>query len=275
MLYRAFGWEPPQFAHLPLILKPIGKGKLSKRDGDKLGFPVFPLLWTDPKTKQVSAGYREDGYFPDAVVNMLALLGWNEGNDKEIYSISEMIEAFSLDRVSKSGAKFDPQKTQWFNSEYLRQRSNSELLDAFRPILSSQSSHSYSDTYVLQVIDRIKERATFVSDIWTEGSFYFTAPQQFDAKASKKQWKATTPDLMNELIERLIMAPSFDSEPLAKFIKDWITERGVGFGKVMQPFRLSLVGAPKGPDIFDIASMLGRDETVARLRFAVQTLPNP
>lgn len=275
MLYRAFGWEPPQFAHLPLILKPIGKGKLSKRDGDKLGFPVFPLLWTDPKTKQLSAGYREDGYFPDAVVNMLALLGWNEGNDKEIYSISEMIEAFSLDRVSKSGAKFDPQKTQWFNSEYLRQRSNSELLDAFRPILSSQSSHSYSDTYVLQVIDRIKERATFVSDIWTEGSFYFTAPQQFDAKASKKQWKATTPDLMNELIERLLMAPSFDSEPLAKFIKDWITERGVGFGKVMQPFRLSLVGAPKGPDIFDIASMLGRDETVARLRFAVQTLPNP
>lgn len=272
LLYRAFGWEPPQFAHLPLILKPVGKGKLSKRDGDKMGFPVFPLLWTDSQTDTQSAGYREDGYFPDAVVNMLALLGWNEGNDRELYPITEMIEAFSLARVSKSGAKFDPQKTRWFNSEYLRQKSTTELVALFRPVVKSHTDRDFSDAYLSNVIESIKERATFVADFWTEGSFYFTAPQSFDLKASKKQWKADTAELMTELCAQLRTAPDFQSAALAQHIKGWITDKGIGFGKVMQPFRLSLVGEPKGPDIFDIAAMIGREETLARLEYAIQNM---
>ena len=275
MLYRAFGWQAPQFAHLPLILKPVGKGKLSKRDGDKMGFPVFPLLWVDPKTEQTSAGYREDGYFPDAVVNMLAMLGWNEGNDRELYTIEELIAAFSLERVSKSGAKFDPQKTRWFNCEYLRQKPTEALVADFAELLTQQSVDVPPNEYLTTVVDALRERATFVADFWEQGSFYFQAPQSYDPKAAKKQWKPDTPVLMTELCNVLETAPDFAAEPLSQTVKNWIGEKGVGFGKVMQPLRLSLVGASKGPDIFDIAAMLGRDEAVARIRTAIDHLSAP
>jgi glutamyl-tRNA synthetase len=271
LLYRAFDWQAPQFAHLPLILKPVGKGKLSKRDGDKLGFPVFPLLWVDPETGQVSAGYREDGYFPDAVVNMLSMLGWNEGNDRELYRVDELIEAFSLQRVSKSGAKFDPVKTRWFNCEYLRQKPTAELVDAFATLLAEKSVPAASTEYLTTVVESLRERATFVADFWEQGSFYFEAPQAYDPKAAKK-WKAHTPDIMSELCGILETAPDFSPAPLSDTVKAWIGEKGVGFGQVMQPLRLSLVGASKGPDIFDIASMLGREETISRIQHAIESL---
>lgn len=272
LLYRAFGWETPQFAHLPLILKPVGKGKLSKRDGDKLGFPVFPLQWVDPKSQSISSGYRENGFFPEAVVNMLALLGWNEGNDKEIYKLSELIEAFSLARVSKAGAKFDPQKTKWFNTSYLQKKATADLVDDFRHILSQHTEAPFSTDYLTQVVDTLKARATFVTDLWEEGFFYFTAPESYDAKTVKKQWKEQSPELMTELCDVLRNAPDFSSEALSQTVKGWIVDKGVGFGKVMQPFRLSLVGASKGPDIFDIASMLGCEETINRIEMAILKL---
>lgn len=272
LLYRAFGWHAPLFAHLPLILKPVGKGKLSKRDGDKLGFPVFPLQWTDPKSEQISAGYREGGYFKEAVLNMLAMLGWNEGNDRELYRLEELIEAFSLERVSKSGAKFDPQKTRWFNCEYLRQKTTPELVSAFESVLAGKGIHNANPELLTTIVDTLKERATFVEDLWTEGSFYFVAPKEYDAKASKKQWKEQTPVLMEELCTILEDAPTFSPESLSTVVKEWIVAKEVGFGKVMQPLRLSLVGASKGPDIFDIACLLGRDESIARIRNAIATL---
>jgi len=274
LLYRAFGWTAPLFAHLPLILKPVGKGKLSKRDGDKLGFPVFPLEWTDPSTQQVSAGYREDGYFQEAVLNMLAMLGWNEGNDRELYHLDELITAFSLERVSKSGAKFDPQKTRWFNCEYLRQKTTEELVKAFTKVLATKGIETTRPAMVTTIVETLKERATFVEDLWTEGSFYFEAPTEYNAKAAKKQWKEQTPVLMEELCTVLQEAPDFSPEPLSTVVKAWIVAKEVGFGKVMQPLRLSLVGASKGPDIFDIACMLGRDESILRIRNAIATLSN-
>lgn len=272
LLYRAFAWNAPLFAHLPLILKPVGKGKLSKRDGDKLGFPVFPLQWTDPKSEQISAGYREGGYFKEAVLNMLAMLGWNEGNDRELYRLEELIEAFSLERVSKSGAKFDPQKTRWFNCEYLRQKTTPELVSAFEGVLADKGIHKANPELLTTIVDTLKERATFVEDLWTEGSFYFVAPTEYDAKAAKKQWKEQTPALMDDLCTVLQEAPDFSPEPLSAVVKAWIVAKEVGFGKVMQPLRLSLVGASKGPDIFDIACMLGREESISRIQNAITAL---
>lgn len=289
LLYRAFEWNTPEFAHLPLILKPVGKGKLSKRDGDKMGFPVFPLEWIDPKTNDVSAGYKEMGYFNNALVNMLALLGWNAGTEQEIFSLEELIAQFDLNRVSKSGAKFDPEKTKWFQHQYMQKQSDADLAELFLPILKEELSVILNDSeesqkwrpfdfaqgdisYITKVISLTKERATFVSDFWNLTSYFFVAPTSFDAKAVKKQWKETTPALVNELMVAIEGVSDFTSENLENGVKEWITKKELGFGRVMQPFRLSLVGALKGPHLFDIAALIGKKETVNRLQFALDTI---
>lgn len=275
LLYKAFNWEAPSFAHLPLLLKPVGKGKLSKRDGDKLGFPVFPLEYTNLKTGDVSRGYKEDGYFADAFINMLAFLGWNPGTEQEIFSLEELINAFELKRVSKSGAKFNPDKAKWFNQQYMQQKSNKLLAESFLVFLKTKehvNSSSLEIAYVEKVVSLIKERAIFVSNFWELSSFFFTAPLIFDAKSAKKQWKETTGDLMKELVEEIHKIQDFSSENSEKEIKEWISGKEIGFGKVMQPLRLSLVGALKGPHLFDIMAMIGKQETIKRIEFAINTL---
>lgn len=273
LLYRAFGWNEPKFAHLPLILKPQGKGKLSKRDGDKMGFPVFPLQWTDPKSGEISAGYREDGYFPQAVVNMLALLGWNQGggSEQEFYSLSELVSAFSLEHVSKGGSKFDPEKTKWFQHHYMQEANNSDITEAFSKELQRKNL-SFSNDYIQKVIVLLKERTTFIKDFWELGSYFFTAPSDYDKKAVKKAWKADTAELMEELISILENTEDFSTDKVQKEVKGWISSKGIGFGKVMQPFRLSLVGAMQGPDVFAIASTIGKKDTIQRLRKAQKSL---
>ncbi|RBW59883.1 glutamate--tRNA ligase [Tenacibaculum sp. E3R01] len=271
LLYKAFAWEAPKFAHLPLILKPVGKGKLSKRDGDKLGFPVFPLEYTNEQTRDVSRGYKEDGYFPDAFINMLAFLGWNPGTEQELFSLQELVENFDLTRVSKSGAKFSPEKTNWFNQQYMQQKSNSELTALFSLILKEKGIEKDNE-YIEKVVSLIKERATFVADFWELSNFFFVNPSEYDAKASKKQWKEGTPILMEELITVISSIEDFTSENIEKIVKEWITSKEVGFGKVMQPLRLSLVGALKGPHLFDIIEMVGKENTIQRLQNAVNKL---
>ena len=285
LLYRAFGWKTPEFAHLPLILKPEGKGKLSKRDGDKLGFPVFPIEWRNDE--DISRGYKEDGYFKEAVVNMLALLGWNEGegSEKEIYSLEELVKVFSLEHVSKAGAKFNPDKVKWFNQQYLQQKTNEELAELFlahtlaiqsNPTLATSfpqiGNHFNDKVYITKVISLIKERATFVSDLLSLGSFFFITPTTYNEKASRKSWKETTPELMKELISVLNSIEDFSSENIENQVKEWITSKEIGFGKVMQPFRLSLVGAMKGPHLFDIAGLIGKEEAVLRIENAIEKL---
>ncbi|PZD79133.1 glutamate--tRNA ligase [Mesonia sp. K7] len=275
LLYRAFGWEAPKFAHLPLILKPTGKGKLSKRDGDKMGFPVFPLQWKDPKSGEISSGYREDGYLPEAVINMLALLGWNEGkgSEKEIYAMEELINAFSLGHVSKSGAKFDPEKTKWFQHHYLQQESNEQLATAFQSILMDKNISAEKD-YIEKVIAEIKERATFVDDFWELSNFYFVAPTSLDEKSYQKAWKEDTSEILTELKQVIDSALSFEQEALQAHVKAWISAKAIGFGKVMQPLRLSLVGEMKGPDLFHIMSLIGKTETLKRIDFALNYSKN-
>ncbi|MDG1805345.1 glutamate--tRNA ligase [Flavicella sp.] len=270
-LYNALGWDAPEFAHLPLILKPVGKGKLSKRDGDKLGFPVFPLEYTNQKDGEVSRGYREDGYLPDAFINMLAMLGWNPGTDQEIFSLEELAKEFSLERVSKSGAKFSPEKTNWFNQQYLQQKSTTEVAALFSSILTEKGISSDS-TYVETVIELVKERAVFVKDLWDLSDYFFANPTEFDAKASKKQWKETTSPLMLEVLAVLSSIEDFSSENIETILKEWITSKEIGFGKVMQPLRLSLVGALKGPHLFDIAAMIGKEATIQRIEYAIEKL---
>ena len=270
-LYNALGWDAPEFAHLPLILKPVGKGKLSKRDGDKLGFPVFPLEYTNEKDGEVSRGYREDGYLPDAFINMLAMLGWNPGTDQEIFSLEELAKEFSLERVSKSGAKFSPEKTNWFNQQYLQQKSTTEVAALFSSILTEKGISSDS-TYVETVIELVKERAVFVKDLWDLSDYFFANPTEFDAKASKKQWKETTSPLMLEVLAVLSSIENFSSENVETILKEWITSKEIGFGKVMQPLRLSLVGALKGPHLFDIAAMIGKEATIQRIEYAIEKL---
>ncbi|MFT7899926.1 glutamate--tRNA ligase [Tenacibaculum ascidiaceicola] len=271
LLYRAFDWKAPKFAHLPLILKPVGKGKLSKRDGDKLGFPVFPLEYTNEQTGDVSRGYKEDGYFADAFINMLAFLGWNPGTEQEIFSLEELTEAFDLARVSKSGAKFSPDKTKWFNQQYLQQKSNEELTTLFLPILEEKGITTDKDS-AEKVVSLIKERATFVADFWELSSFFFENPSEYDAKAVKKQWKDTTSELMQELIEVISKIEDFSVENAQTEIKGWITSKEIGFGKVMQPLRLSLVGKLAGPDLFDIMTMIGKETTITRIENAINEL---
>ncbi|WP_337967911.1 glutamate--tRNA ligase [uncultured Flavobacterium sp.] len=268
LLYRAFGWDAPEFAHLPLILKPIGNGKLSKRDGDKLGFPVFPLEW---KTEEgISSGYREKGFFPEAVINFLALLGWNDGTDKELFTLEELVESFDLNRVHKSGAKFDPEKNKWFNHQYLIKQNNEDLAKSFSPILVEKGVE-ISKFDVTRIVSLIKERAHFVSEFWDLTDFFFQAPTSYDEKASKN-WKEETPTLMQELISVLENIEDFSSVNIETIVKDWLTKNEIGMGKVMQPFRLSLVGALKGPHLFDIVEIIGKEETISRIQKAIATL---
>ena len=267
LLYKAFNWEAPEFAHLPLILKPIGNGKLSKRDGDKMGFPVFPLEW---KTEEgVSSGYREKGFFPEAVVNFLALLGWNDGTEQEIFTLEELCEKFDLNRVHKAGAKFDPEKNKWFNHHYLQEQSDESLTKAFAPILIEKGISTQLD--VKKIVSLIKERANFVSEFWELSDYFFVAPTSYDEKASKN-WKEETPNLMQQLISVLENIGDFTSITIETIVKDWMTKNEIGMGKVMQPFRLSLVGALKGPNLFDIIEVIGKDETIKRLEKAITSL---
>ncbi|TDE04884.1 glutamate--tRNA ligase [Flavobacterium hiemivividum] len=268
LLYRAFGWDAPEFAHLPLILKPIGNGKLSKRDGDKLGFPVFPLEWKAEDA--VSSGYREKGFFPEAVINFLALLGWNDGTDKEIYTLEELVEAFDLNRIHKAGAKFDPEKNKWFNHQYLIKQKDEDLAKAFTPILESKGISTTPDV-TTKIVSLIKERASFISEFWDLADFFFVAPTSYDEKASKN-WKAETPALMQELISVVEEIADFTSVNIETIVKDWMTKSEIGMGKVMQPFRLSLVGALKGPHLFDIVELIGKEETIKRIQKAIETL---
>jgi glutamyl-tRNA synthetase len=271
MLYRAFGWDAPEFAHLPLILKPIGNGKLSKRDGDKMGFPVFPLEWTDASSidKTVSSGYREKGFFPETVINFLALLGWNDGTEQELFSLEELVEKFDLNRVHKSGAKFDPEKNKWFNHQYLIKKDDRELAKDFIKIVEPKYLNRYfSLDEMTKIVSLIKERADFVSDFWEMSDFFFIAPSSYDEKASKN-WNTATPALMKELITVLKEIEDFTSINIETIVKNWMTENEIGMGKVMQPFRLSLVGALKGPHLFDIIEVIGKQETITRLQKAI------
>jgi len=290
-LYTAFGWEAPEFAHLPLILKTTGKGKLSKRDGDKLGFPVFPLEYKSPDG-DVSRGYKEEGYFADAVINFLAFLGWNPGTEQEIFNLNELIEAFSLERVNKAGARFDPDKIKWFNHHYMQEQSNDELAEDFKPIVDAKLSVINSESeefnneisrqarndsgidinFVSMVVGLIKERATFVNDFWDLSSFFFVAPENFDEKASKKAFKDETKDLMTHLMSIVSNIETFEVETLQNEIKGWITGKDIGFGKVMMPLRLALVGSLKGPDVFDIIYMVGKAETIKRIEKMIAIL---
>jgi glutamyl-tRNA synthetase len=271
LLYRAFGWNTPKFAHLPLILKPVGKGKLSKRDGDKLGFPVFPLAYTNAATGEVSRGYKEDGYFADGFINMLAFLGWNPGTEQEIFSLEGLIAAFDLPRVSKSGAKFSPDKARWFNQQYMQIKEDAALTERYLPILAEKGITKDKD-FVLKVVSSIKERAVFVDDFWELSSFFFEAPKTFDAKASKKNWKEGTSELMTALVSVISGIEDFSSENTEKEVKEWITAKEIGFGKIMQPLRLSLVGKLAGPHLFDIIAMIGKQETITRIETAIEKL---
>ena len=268
LLYRAFGWEAPEFAHLPLILKPIGNGKLSKRDGDKLGFPVFPLDWT--AAEGTSKGYKEAGFFPEAVINFLALLGWNDGTEQELFSLEELIEKFDLNRVHKAGAKFDPEKNKWFNHQYLQKQSDESLAKAFAPIIAEKGINVEMNK-LITIVSAIKERAHFVSEFWDLSNYFFEAPTSYDEKAAKN-WKDETPALMQELIAVLSTIGDFSSMNIETVVKDWMTKNEIGMGKVMQPFRLSLVGALKGPHLFDIVELIGKEETIKRIEKAIEKL---
>lgn len=278
LLYEALGWEAPEFAHLPLILKPTGKGKLSKRDGDKLGFPVFPLEYLDTKSGETSRGYREDGYFPDAFVNMLAFLGWNPGTEQELFNLEELISAFDLEKVGKSGSKFDVEKTKWFQHQYLIRKKDSELAELFIPILKAKIDSEFDAEldfdYIVRAVSLIKERATFVSDFWDLGDFLFISPTEYDPKAIRKNWKPDTTNLMQELIQLLDGIDNFDSVQTETTVKSWISAKEIGFGKVMQPLRLSLVGAMKGPHLFDIMALIGKKETIQRIENAIEHINN-
>jgi glutamyl-tRNA synthetase len=263
LLYDAFGWKSPEFAHLPLILKPTGKGKLSKRDGDKLGFPVFPLEWKDPKTGETSKGYKEEGYFPEAVINFLAFLGWNPGTEQEIFSLEELIESFDLTKVNKGGARFDPDKTKWFNHHYMQDQLDLDLAQSFK-----QQQPELQDidlNYIALVVGLIKERATFVNDFWDLSHYFFVAPESYDEKASKKALKEETPELMQGVIDIITATKEFTVENLQVKLKAWINENNISFGKVMMPLRLALVGALQGPDVFEIMFLIGKHETVKRI----------
>lgn len=273
LLYRAFGWEDtmPTFAHLPLLLKPEGKGKLSKRDGDRLGFPVFPLEWHDPKTGDISSGYRESGYFPEAVVNFLALLGWNPGTEQELFSLDELVEQFDIHKCSKSGAKFDYQKGMWFNHEYILRKSNEEIARLFAPIVANNGVDESMER-ITKVVSMMKDRVSFVKELWPLCSFFFIAPLEYDEKTVKKRWKADSAKVMTELAEVLEGIDDFSVEGQESIVMKWVEEKGYKLGDVMNAFRLALVGIGKGPGMFDISAFLGKEETLARLRKAVEVL---
>ena len=268
-LYKALEWEVPKFAHLPLIMKPVGKGKLSKRDGDKMGFPVFPIQW-NTNNGDVFSGYREDGYFSEAVINMLALLGWNPGTEQEIFSLDELIKSFSLARVNKAGARFDPEKTKWFQHHYLQEKNNESLSALFTNLLIKKGIRYNKN--LEKIIGLIKERSTFIADFWEQGSYFFEAPNTYNEKAAKKAFKENTPQLLSKLVALFEECVDFSSESLTDKTKNWITENEIGFGNVMMPLRLALVGEMKGPDVFEIATILGKKEVISRINKVIAFL---
>ncbi len=272
LLYQAFGWEAPEFAHLPLILKPVGNGKLSKRDGDKMGFPVFPLEW---KTSEgTSMGYRENGFFPEAVVNFLALLGWNDGTEQEIFSLDELVKKFDLNRIHKAGAKFDPDKNKWFNHQYLQKKNDVELARMFLKELAKRgisTALDMTENKLTKIVSLVKDRANFVTELYDLSDYFFEAPKTYDEKAAKN-WKEETPVLMEKVANELEKITDFTSVTIETILKDWMTANEIGMGKVMQPLRLSLVGALKGPHLFDIIEMIGKEETISRIKKAIETL---
>jgi glutamyl-tRNA synthetase len=273
LLYRALGWENvmPEFAHLPLILKPNGQGKLSKRDGDKMGFPVFPLQWTDPFSGEVSSGYRESGYFPEAMVNILAFLGWNPGTEKEIFSLCELADSFSLDRVGKSGSHFDPEKAKWYNQQYLRSKSDTDLAALFVPVVQ-QKGHPVQLDYLKKVSAHVKERLVFVKDFWDQAFFFFEAPASYDQQMVKKVWKEDTYRIVVEVKSILEGLPDFSSQTMEAAVNQYVTENQIGFGKVATPLRLLIVGSGMGPHLFDIMEMIGKSETVKRIEIGLKNM---
>ncbi len=277
LLYEAFGWHDtmPRFVHLPLLLKPVGNGKLSKRDGDKLGFPVFLLEWKDPVSGEISSGYREKGYLPEAVVNFLALLGWNPGDDSEMMSMDDLIRKFSFEHCSKSGAKFDYKKGIWFNHEYLSRMDDDALATLFIPVLA-ENGITYADpAYVAKAVGMVKGRADLIPDLWTQGDFFFKAPEAYAEKDVRKRWSADTPRIMEELIGVLEGIDDMTSANAEKIVLDWIAEKGYHLGNVMNAFRLAVVGACRGPHMFDITELMPKDEVIARIRKAIETIPAP
>jgi len=268
MLYRAFGWKAPLFAHLPLLLKPDGKGKLSKRDGDKMGFPVFPLFWPYGETAK---GYREEGYYPDAFVNMLALLGWNPGTEQEIFTMDELIDSFTIERVGKSGSRFDPEKAKWFNNQYLQARSNNQLALEFREFLRAKG-YQYDIVDLEVLVGMVKERVSFVKDIWDQTDFFFKAPESYDHEVIKKRWKEDSPVILTELKSLLESLDDFSASATEPLVKSWIESKGYNLGAVMNAFRLVIVGTSRGPHMFDIISWIGKAETLKRIGTALSVI---
>ena len=279
LLYEAFGWQDtmPQFVHLPLLLKPDGKGKLSKRDGDRLGFPVFPLEWHDPKSGEISSGYRESGYLPEAVINFLALLGWNPGDDTEIMSMDELVSKFSFDRCARAGAKFDFEKGKWFNRHYLQQLDDAVLAEKFVAVLRAHGVNpdDFGMEYVTRAVAMVKDRISFVKDLWEQAKFFFVAPTEYEAKAVKKRWSEQMPQIMEELIGVLQGIEDFSSEAAEPIVLGWITEHGYHMGNVMNAFRLTVVGECKGPHMFDITEQMGKEETIRRIKVGIENIKLP
>jgi glutamyl-tRNA synthetase len=270
LLYQFFEWDCPQFAHLPLILKPDGNGKLSKRDGDRLGFPVFPTEWTSPETSETSSGYREEGYFPEAFTNMLAFLGWNPGTAQEIFSMDDLVETFTLDRVGKAGAKFDFDKTKWFNQQYLRAKDG----EALAAMLSASvaDAQATDQGFLAEVCELMKERATFINDIWDSSQFFFTPPTNYDEKTRRKKWKENTPEILNSIIELFSSISDFSAEQIEAQFKSHLEKNEWGLGMVLPTFRLSVTGLGMGPSMFSISALLGKDEVISRIKTAIDTL---
>ena len=271
MLYKAFGWEAPEFAHLPLLLKPDGNGKLSKRDGDRLGFPVFPLQWKDPKSGEISSGYRESGYLPEAVINMLALLGWNPGTEQEIMDLNTLVSLFSIEKISKSGAKFDLEKAKWFNHQYIQMASDEVLFGFFSQELERHGVTAEKD-YALRIMHLIKERVHFIPEFWDQCSYFFVAPTEYDPQAVKKRWKAGTELHLPKMMELIESVQPFSKEAAHDKVMDYVQSNELNMGAIMNSFRLSLVGAAKGPDLFEIIDAIGVEETAKRIRRAVETI---
>ena len=272
-LYRAFGWEHlmPKFAHLPLILKPTGKGKLSKRDGEKGGFPVFPLEWKDPVSGEISPGYREEGYLPEACINMLALLGWNPGTEQELFSLDELIKEFQLEKVGRSGSRFDPEKTLWFNHQHMQLMADDELIPAFQSVLKANGVN-IDDSRLESLVPIIKPRIDFLHEMWEESWFFFQSPDNYDPAVVKKRWKEDTPEKMEQLAEALEHCEPFTAESVETCVKELITSKEWGMGAIMNAWRLLLVGAAKGPGLFDLAAFLGRDEVINRMKAGINEI---
>ena len=273
LLYKYLGWESkqPKFAHLPLILKPDGNGKLSKRDGDRLGFPVFPLNWTNPETKEISLGYKEGGYFPEAFINMLAFLGWNPGTPQELFSLNELCKTFSLERVGRSGAKFDFDKTKWYNQQYLRSKTKTELAEILQVLLKENNINA-DINYVASVCEQLKERATFVKDMWDEGKYFFQQPRLYDEKTIRKKWKDNTHVILNELRLEISKIEKFTSEEIETVFKQFLERNKIKMGVLLPVFRLSLTGLGMGPSLFNIAELIGKKETLSRIDIAIKKI---